>query len=344
MEPDGRKSPAETDLVRMLPGWSSRIAALERRLGGEDRRQPFPAGWQEPAAGVVARIGVAAADLAKGGYVRAQQDRAASGVRAGLSHRADEKFPAASTLKVFVLQALLEAVAAGRRRLDERLVLQRDDAVTGSGVLKMLSAGTALSLLDLATLMIAVSDNTATNMLIDLLGLEAIMASVRANGWTDTHLRGKLQQAPVVAAGNSSYTATSPRDLADYFSRLWAGELLPAELTAISQRIYRRQQFTELGRRLDYDSYSAEIGVSDMLVASKSGSIRGVRNDAGVIELSNANGAGDGGDGAGDSGDKRSLVVAIMTDGCPDRRFHADNLGAVVVGEVAATVLAELRG
>ncbi|HZJ10054.1 MAG TPA: serine hydrolase [Trueperaceae bacterium] len=342
MEPREDTKPRDRGLEPLSPTWPAKIAALESRLGGEGRPRPFPPAWQAPNDGGSPRIGVAAAYLATGGYRRAEAEAVpgASGtVDTRLEHRAAERFPAASTLKVFVLQALLEAVAAGRHGLDEQRALREAEGVTGSGVLKLLTPGTKLSLLDLATLMITVSDNTATNMLIDALGMEAIMASVTANGWSDTHLRGKLQQTPVAAGSKSSPTMTSPRDLADYFSRLWLGEFLPAELTSVAKGIYRRQQFTELGRSLDYDSYSAEIGDSDMLVASKSGSIRGVRNDAGVIEL-NATGTAT----AATAREPRRYVVAIMTDGCPDRRFHADNLGAVVVGEVAAAVLGELAG
>jgi beta-lactamase class A len=232
-------------------------------------------------------------------------------------------------MKVFVLQALLEAVVAGDKDLGDSRDLTATDQVTGSGVLKVMSVGTRLTLLDLATLMICVSDNSATNMLIDELSIERIRSSVESNGWTDTSLSGKLQQAPVVGGTKRSPTVTSPRDLADYFGRLWSGDLLPPELTEVAIRIYRKQQFGELGRTIGYDQYSAEIGVSDLVIASKSGSIRGVRNDAGVIERALPDGTD-------------TTVIAVMTDGCADLRFHAENLGARVVGDVSAAVLEHL--
>lgn len=325
-------------------GWSSAIDDLEQRLGGRDEPRPWPPGWEELPAETPARIGVVAAALDFAGG--AESASAGTGTGGGassnellegrLEQREAETFPAASTMKVYVLQALLEAVAQGRHGLDEHRSLTADDAVTGSGVLKLLTPGTELTLLDIATLMITVSDNTATNMLIDLLGIEAIRASVAAHGWGDTYLRGKLQQSAVVAGSKSSPSHTSARDLADYFSRLWLGQLLPPDLTEVAKQIYRRQQFTELGRSLHYDSYSAEIGVSDMVIASKSGSIRGVRNDAGVFEFGTAS------EGA-QLAVEAAYVVVVLTDGCPDRRFHADNLGARIVGEVAATTLATLR-
>lgn len=307
-----------------------RVTSLERRLGGADQPRPWPAGWRGPDdAAVEPRIGVVAFRLGSGAVRRpefAAESLRSEGV---FTHRSSETFPAASTMKVYVLQALLEAVVTGDKDLGDVRVLEETDKVTGSGVLKLLTDGSRLTLLDLATLMICVSDNSATNMLIDELGIDRIRASVTANDWTDTSLRGKLQQAPVVGGSKRSPTLTSPRDLADYFGRLWAGDLLPPELTEVAQRIYRRQQFSELGRAIGYDAYSAEIGVSDTIIASKSGSIRGVRNDAGVVERRASDGT-------------ESVVLAIMTDGCADLRFHAENLGARVVGDVSAAVLAHL--
>jgi len=290
---------------------SARLDALERRLAGHgDPRF-------EAAPPAEARLGVVALPVADG----------ASADAAPVARRANEAFTAASTIKVYVLQALLEAVAAGDHELDERVELRAEDQVTGSGVLKVLSPRTSYLLVDVATLMIVVSDNTATNLLIDLLGVERIREVVAARGWTGTYVRGKLQVAAVTGDQKPSPSRTTPRDLADYFARLWRGELLPDDLTALAKRIYARQQFTELGRAIGYDQYSAEIGESHLLIASKSGSVRGVRNDAGVIAV------------GAPGGERREVVVAVMTEGCPDRRFHAENLGAQVVGEATAAVL-----
>ncbi len=231
-------------------------------------------------------------------------------------------FPAASTIKVFVLQALLERVAHGTLTLDQELTLQADDQVTGSGVLKVLSPGRRYTLRDLATLMIVVSDNTATNLLIDLLGVDRINDVIRAHGWHDTWLAGPLQRPSSTGAPPSSRSTSSPADLADAFRRLWAGELLPAPWTQLAQAIYRRQQLTDgLGRYLPFDRYATETGASDLTLASKSGSLRGVRNDAGVVERG-----------------VHGYVVAIMTKDCPDARFHPDNLGSQVLGEVSRLI------
>ena len=72
------------------------------------------------------------------------------------------------------------------------------------------------------------------------------------------------------------------------------------------------------------------MGESDVVIASKSGSVRGVRNDAGVVSVGAL------------GGERREVVVAVMTEGCPDRRFHPENLGARDVGAAAATAIRAL--
>lgn len=278
------------------------LAELELRLGDATTAASNPA-----------RLGVTAATLEGG--------RATKFV----ARRAHEPFPAASTIKVFVLQALMEGVAAGRHALTTEIELRASDQVPGTGVLKVLSPGRAYTLLDLATLMIVVSDNTATNLLIDLLGVAEVNRVTANHGWTGTALSGKLQQAGAPGSAPRSLSVTTPADLADYFGKLWLGELLPPHLTTLCQQIYRRQQYGELGRALDYDPYSVELGAGRLNIASKSGSLRGVRNDAGVLEPARG---------------EPLVVLAVMTSGCPDERFHSDNLGARVVGEAAALVYA----
>lgn len=232
-----------------------------------------------------------------------------------------EPFPAASTIKVFILQTLLEHVHSGRAALDEEILLDPDDQVTGSGVLKALTPGKPYSLRDLATLMIIVSDNSATNLLIERLGIEAVNSACQRWSWSSTQLAGKLQKGLTYAS------STSPRDLGDYFARLWRGELLPDDLTEVAQTIYRQQQLTaQLGSEIGYDAYSTETGASTLVIASKSGSVRGVRNDAGVIEAPWGR-----------------YALAVMTKGCADERYHPNNLGSQIVSKVSKVLFDHFR-
>jgi beta-lactamase class A len=238
-----------------------------------------------------------------------------------LRRREMEVFPAASTIKVFILLAFLEGVQVGRYALSDERALQAADKVPGSGVLKTLSAGRSYTLRDLVTLMITVSDNTATNMLIERVGVEAVNETCARHGWRGTRLDTPLQKPTSVPA------ETTPRDLGDFFGRLWRGELLSTELTQLAQSIFAQQQYTEqLGRYLGFDPYSAEVGESDLVIASKSGARRGVRNDAGVIT---APAVGSGG---------LELVISVMTKGCPDKRFYPDNSGLLAVSAASKLV------
>lgn len=230
-----------------------------------------------------------------------------------LAWRDDERAPAASTVKVFLLVALLELVAAGEASLADEVVLGRDDQVTGSGVLKSLQAPRSYTLRDLATLMIIVSDNTATNLVLDAVGLERFRASLQEHGWTGTRASGKLQTVP-----RNPPSLTTPRDLHDAILRLWRGELLPEAETAFARGVLEAQQYTDtLGRELAFDPYSTEMGESSLRIASKGGAIRGVRNEVAVIR-------------DGDNG----FALAITTRDCPDPRFHVDNAGALAVARV----------
>lgn len=310
---DGAAGTSNASPDQTLPrDLAAALARLELRLGATDSPADNPA-----------RLGVSAVRLSPA------DGHAAAAARDRIAWRPHEQFPAASTIKVYVLQALMERVAAGELDLASELPVHASDMVTGSGVLKALTPGRRYPLLDLATLMIVISDNTATNVLIDAVGVERVNASVLSHGWRATHLSGKLQMSAAERGSRPSPSLTSPADLLDYFARLWAGELLPPKLTQTCQRIYRQQQFSELGRGLDHDPYSVEMGVAPWRIASKSGSLRGVRNDAGVFET---------------VGGGPELVMAVMTKGCPDARFHPENLGARVVGLAAAEVHARLLG
>ena len=99
---------------------------------------------------------------------------------------ADRPFQMASVFKVPLLAELMCQVAAGTRSLDDQITLADEMKAPGSGVLKELSAGTRLSVRDLATLMIIVSDNTATDILLALVGTDAVNARLAACGLTRT--------------------------------------------------------------------------------------------------------------------------------------------------------------
>lgn len=111
----------------------------------------------------------------------------------------DEQFPTASTIKIHLLAALEQLHFERKLDLDERVVITPDLIVPGSGVLTYLDDEVELSWRDVANLMIIVSDNTATNMVIDLLGYDRMAEFMNKWGLERTVLRRKMQEHDAVA-------------------------------------------------------------------------------------------------------------------------------------------------
>lgn len=111
----------------------------------------------------------------------------------------DGIYPAASVIKLPLAMALFEEVDAGRISLDERIPI--GTRVGGSGVLQELTGVTALTVRDLATLMMEISDNTATNQLIERVGLERVNDRLRERGCTTTTLARRLFDLEAKARG-----------------------------------------------------------------------------------------------------------------------------------------------
>lgn len=199
---------------------------------------------------------------------------------------ADDRFLAASVIKLPIMSAVFHAHAEGRLRLHDELELTGQDQVGGSGVLKMFTPGVRLPLRDLLLLMITVSDNTATNLLIDLLGVEYIQACMKQDGMESSALYNKLQTVPVIFNGRNELTAG---DVARWLKNLSQGALV--SLYACSQMldILKRQQYQSKipGKLPDPDP-----GVNGALplwqFANKTGMVKEIEHDAGILYLQGA--------------------------------------------------------
>lgn len=238
---------------------------------------------------------------------------------------ADDPFPAASTIKLPILYEVFRQAGEGRFGLNDPLTVKADDVVPGSGILKDLSVGVSLPVRDITSLMIVVSDNTATNMLIDLVGLENVNRSAQQLGLTQTRLNNKLFKGTPGAPMN----AASPQDLGRLMLSLATGKLLTPEACREMMEILRRQHFTEaITRRVpDFDAF-VEAGKEPIAtVASKSGSIRGTRNDVGYVRARG-----------------KQYVISMMSKGCADPRFYSDNEGALLLADVSAVVYKHFVG
>ena len=239
------------------------------------------------------------------------------------TYRATEPMHSASLIKLPILLTALESASQGKLDLKERIPLKPSDQVTGSGVLHTLQAGLEPTLHDLLTLMIIVSDNTATNMLIERAGLGAVNTFCQQHGFSGTTLIGKLQLPETElneAQRRGERNTTCAADMLGLLLGLVRGDLLPPPETELALSILKKQQFTEaLARYLPTDP---DLDTPLVEVASKSGSLSGVWHDAGIVFR-----------------DEEPLyALVVMTSGSRDRRFHFEQEGMMLIGEVSRRV------
>jgi beta-lactamase class A len=184
--------------------------------------------------------------------------------------RQADVFPTASTIKIAVLYELVKQADEKRLSLDEARPFDRRHAVGGSGVLFELTSP-ALSLRDLATLMVLVSDNSATNAVIEAVGMDAVTTRMAALGLPAMRLRRKMMDLDAARKGREN--VSSPADVARLLTILDSGEGLSPAAREIALRILKKRKSTPLTRGLP----------ADVEAASKPGDLDGVRVDAGIV-------------------------------------------------------------
>lgn len=194
---------------------------------------------------------------------------------------ADETFETASTIKAYILAALYLQAGRGKASLGQTITYRPEHFVDGSGMLRALGVGAALKVRDAATMMIICSDNIATNMVIDYLGLETINACIRELGFAHTVLHNPLHFDRYDRLGT-----TTPRDYAALFARLARGELVSPGASAEMLSIFRSQHYNAM-LTAGFPPYyldCEETGDPELIwVASKSGSMDACRNDGGIV-------------------------------------------------------------
>lgn len=240
--------------------------------------------------------------------------------------QADEVFATASTIKLFVLGALLEGVAAGRWSLAVPVAVEPADLVGGSGILKGLTPSLTLTLGDVATLMMTLSDNTATNLVVDGIGgVEAVNAHIRRAGLVTTRMGCRIDFAQI-GDDFERLGVSTPREMNAYLEGVRTQRLLPPEEAERFVAFLRFQHYLDLfPRHLPFNPYAADLGQTQTLVvANKTGFVPGVCCDAGyLIEAG------------------RTLSYCVMSKGCGDLGFGVDNEANRLLGRIGARVHAE---
>ncbi|MBQ8136617.1 MAG: serine hydrolase [Clostridia bacterium] len=239
----------------------------------------------------------------------------------------DRLLESASVGKTFILGALLEACAAGKERLDRMLTLKESDITGGSGALRHLTPGLTLSVRDTAMLMVITSDNTATNMILDLLGgVDAVKAHMQKNGAVLSRVNRKITDDPAVVAKGPFSQATAG-ELSEYLYRMESGLVLPEAYRAVFDDCFLRQQYKDMfPRYLPLSDVSPDETHGRMACGCKTGFTTGTRADAGFIR------ADPGG----------SWVYALLANGCADRGFSIDNEASVLFAKLGSLFLRAL--
>lgn len=179
--------------------------------------------------------------------------------------------PSASMIKLAVLACLLDQAAAGSVDLQMTLELTEGDIVGGSGTLQHAQPGTSYTLEELAWHMIAESDNVAANMLIGLLGMDAVNAEAAALGLADTSLHHTMMDTVTVDPENNS---TSSDDLARVLTMIATDTLVSADASELARGMLEAQTI----------DCGLDAGTPDSAaVAHKTGTIEGAIHDGGIV-------------------------------------------------------------
>ncbi|QNI38622.1 serine hydrolase [Edaphobacter sp. 4G125] len=245
---------------------------------------------------------------------------------------ADRPVQTASVIKLAILFEAMEQVRAGKAHWDEKLTLAKDDGVSGSGVLMFFDTPLTLTLKDVLTMMVIVSDNTATNLAIDRFGVDTVNARIAWLGLKDTHLYkkiGKPASGPMPAdQPKFGLGKTTAREMATIMERIGLCQLAgpgessrpgdaaicQAALTMLRNQFYRNTIPRYL-EKLD----SSEEGSG---IASKTGSLNAVRNDVAIV--------------AGKSG---PMVISIFTYENEDKSWTADNEAEMMIARLAKEIV-----
>lgn len=239
-----------------------------------------------------------------------------------LSIRGEERFPSASTIKLPVLYELMVRVAEGDLSLDDPLHMLETDRAPGSGILRHMSAPFALSVRDAALLMMAMSDNTATNLLLEKLGPRQVTDRMADIGLPRTRIFRKVfrdasESFDPEGSERWGFGVTTPMDLATLLAWIHREEGVSPEASREMLRMLHAQQH--------------DVGLPRHLppgtrVAHKTGTISAARHDCGLV-----------------FGPDRDHVLCVMTRDNEDRRYSWDNEAEALQADLSRIVFEALN-
>jgi beta-lactamase class A len=234
------------------------------------------------------------------------------------SLRGDERVRTASTIKVPILVALYAEIADGKARWGQEVVVTKEKKVEGAGVLTEFADGTRITLRDAANLMIVVSDNTATNLVLDVVSSDTVNARMDALGLTKTRSvrkigggnPGKVNDDPVWRLYGLGMS--TPHEMVTLLERLERGEIVSPEASKEIIATLKREQYGDgIGRTL-----------YDVTVARKVGILDRLRSDIGIIYSR-----------------RGRIAMAITVDDMPEVHYSPDNPGFLLISRLSVLLM-----
>ena len=240
--------------------------------------------------------------------------------------RENERVRTASTIKLAIMAGLFSEVAAGRVKWTDEVVVRKEDKISGSGVLHEFSDDVRLPIRDAMHLMIVVSDNTATNLILDRIGADAVNAEMDALGFKQIRSLRKVRGDGNDLKPPSGWSAagrlpenqkfgigvSTPKEMVLLLEKIEKGEVVSPEASKEMIAVLKGQQDEDGMRRR----------LQDVPIANKTGALDALRSDVGIVYSP-----------------KGRIAMAITCDDMPKADYGPDNPGAVLIGELAAMLV-----
>jgi beta-lactamase class A len=257
------------------------------------------------------------------GHVSVYAKNLNSGADYGLA--AEEPVRTASTIKLPIMIECFSEAAEGKLNLSEMISLPEEEKVSGSGILQDLSTGDRLPVRDLIMLMIVLSDNTATNLILNRIGGDAVNARMARLGLVQTRVMrkilGKGAAAGITEEGAKSENKkwglgrSSPREMVSLLERLYRGELVSKSASSDMLAILKKQR--------DHNGLARDV--KDVTIANKSGALDALRSDVGIVYSK-----------------RGPIAIAITVDGMPEPDWSADNPGQLLISNLSELLIEQL--
>ncbi|MGC2402620.1 MAG: serine hydrolase [Acidobacteriaceae bacterium] len=245
---------------------------------------------------------------------------------ASYSLRPDDPVPTASTIKLPIMVELFAEAEEGKLDWNQKLELTDPDKVSGSGILTEFSAGDTFPIRDLMHVMIVVSDNTATNLILDRIGGDAVNRRMAQLGLSQTAVMRKIMQSKLFPDGKTAQPEgvteegrkpgsdrwgtgrSCPRDMVTLMEKLYRGQLVSKQASEEMLRVLKRQR----------DLQGVGRDMKDTVVASKSGALDHLRSEVALVYSQHG-----------------PVAISITINDIPQVDYGVDNAGNLLIASLS---------